>query len=149
MKTTTKIVLGTTFAGIILCGVVYGLFLKRTPERLLNINFNISLRGFDYSVETFEEQWYPNGDGSTLVVYKFDRLTLENIEYLKGIALNPLPISEIDLKRIGYNKIPEQYFYATRGYYIYEPLNTQDIRDYKIFILDIESGIAVLYFQYM
>ena len=120
---------------------------KRTPESVLKSTFGISLKDFDYSVETFEEQWCPNGDGQALVVYKFNKLTQENIDYLKGFGLKPLPISEEERNIIW--EIPKQFFESNTGYYIYESLHNIDFRDYKVFVVDTEKKIAVLYYQYM
>lgn len=135
-------------SGVILYGV-HGLFFERSPEKLLKLNFNICLKDFKYNVETFEEQWCPNGDGSALIIYKFDKLTQENIDYLKGFGLKSLPISNEEYRLMEFNEIPREYFYVNTGYYIYKPLSNNDLRDYKVFVLDIEKQIAILYFQYM
>jgi len=91
----------------------------------------------------------PNGDGHTLVAYKFNKLTQENIDYLKKVALKPLPISKIDIQKIDYNRIPEKYFRSDAGYYIYELLSTHDPRDYQVLIIDTVKKMLVLYYQYM
>jgi hypothetical protein len=52
-------------------------------------------------------------------------------------------------KRPHLNDIPKEYFEVDTGYYIYELLSTHDIRDYKVFIIDTERKVAVLYYQYM
>jgi hypothetical protein len=65
---------------------LYALFLKRTPERILKAVFDISLKDFDYTVETLEEQWYPNGDDHALIIYKFNTLTQNNIDYLNNFC---------------------------------------------------------------
>lgn len=134
---------------VIVALVVDNCFLKHTPESILKANFSISLKNFDYSVETFEEQWSANGDGQALAIYKFNELTRENINYLKGFALHPLPISEKERELMIFNEIPKEYFEVDTGYYIYEQLSTHDIRDYKVFIIDTEKKNAVLYYQYM
>ena len=84
MKKIIVIVLVIVLSGIAVYEV-YNLFLKRTPEKLLKQQFNISLKDFDYSIETFEEQWCPNGDGELLIVIKFNELTQKNIEYFKSL----------------------------------------------------------------
>ena len=123
---------------------------KHTPARALKVTFNISLKGFDYSVETFEEQWCPNGDGHALVIYRFNKLTQENIDYLKSFGLKPLPISEEERNIMHFNKISKEYFEVDTGYYIYEPLRTVDFRgNYQVFVLDTENNKAILYYQYM
>ena len=82
MKKIIVIVLVIVLSGIAVYEV-YNLFLKRTPEKLLKQQFNISLKDFDYSIETFEEEWCLNGDGELLIVIKFNELTQKNIEYFK------------------------------------------------------------------
>lgn len=123
---------------------------KHTPENALKRTFNIHLKGFDYSVETFEEQWCLNGDGQALVIYKFNKLTTENINYLKSFALKPLPISQEEYKLMHFNKIPKEYFESVNGFYLYEPLDTVDFRrNYQVFVIDTDNKKAVLYYQYM
>ena len=134
--------------GIVLHGV-YFLFLKRTPESLLKTSFNISLNDFYYTIETFNEQWFPNGNGHVLVIYKFNKLTKENIDYLIEFGLQPLPVSEIDIQRMSYNKIPKEYFISDTGYYVFLEESVCDKRDYKFFLVDTKKKIAVLYYQNM
>jgi hypothetical protein len=127
---------------------VQGIF-TITPKRLLQLHFNISLKDFDYTVKTIDYQWCGNGDGYRLTIYKFNKLTTENIEYLSRVCSKPLPISETDIKKISCNRIPKDIFKSDTGYYIFEILCTYDDRDYKVFIVDTEKKIAVHYFQYM
>ena len=123
---------------------------KRTPESVLKATFSINLKNFDYNVEIFDDQMHPLGEGSTLVIYKFYKLTQENIDYLKSFGLKPLPISEEERNVMHFNKIPKEYFEVDTGYYIYEPLHPVDFRrNYKVFVIDTENKIAVLYYQYM
>lgn len=147
MKKLIIVVSVILFTIIVVYGV-YDLFLKRTPEKILKAVFDISLKDFDYTVETFEEQWCPNGDGHALVVYKFNKLTQENIDYLKRFGLKPLPVSEEECKLMIFNKIPKEFFQSDLGYYTYKPEGTKDT-DYKIFIIDTEKKMAVLYYQFM
>ena len=149
LKLLTFIVLAGLLLFIVLTILDKTVF-KRTPESALKVAFNISLKDFDYSVETFENQWCPNGDGHTLVVYKFNKLTQENIDYLKEFDLKPLPVSAEDRDLMWFNSIPEEYFNVNTGYYIYKPLSTAAIRvNYKVFVIDTIKNKAVLYYQYM
>ena len=131
---------------IILYGA-YSLVFKRTPEKILKTVFDISLKNFDYTIESFEEQWCPpHGDGQVLIVIKFNKLTQENIDYFKNLNnIQSLPISA---KMIP-NAIPKQCSKANVGYYIYEPSSLHDPRDYKLFVIDTEKKTVVLYYQYM
>lgn len=114
---------------------------KRTPENILKQQFNITLTGFDYKVETFEEQWNPNGDGYVFIVFKFNEITQSNINYLKSSGFKELPISQS-------NVIPDRLLFD-KGYYLFENENKNDERDFKLFIVDTEKNKAILYYQYM
>ena len=146
-------ILATILLVFIVLFILDRTLLKPTPKSVLKTAFNISLKNFNYTVETFERQWCPNGDGHTLAIYKFNKLTQENIGYLKGFDLKPLPISEEDSKLMDFNKIPKEYFSVGAGYYIYKPTNTnsqpQNSWDYKVFVVDTVKKVAVLYYQYM
>jgi len=123
---------------------------KRTPESVLKSTFGISLKNFDYNVEIFDDQMHPLGEGRTLVIYKFYELTQENIDYLKGFDFKSLPISEEEQRLMHFNKIPKEYFEVDTGYFIYETLHPVDFRrNYKVFVVDTEKKIAVLFYQYM
>ena len=138
---------------------VYDLFIKQTPEKLLKQQFNISLKDFDYSIETFEEEWGLNGDGHTLVIIKFNELTPKNIDYFKSLDnIQPLPVSEMEYHQMGVNKIPKQLLKADTGYYIYQVgriANWEEVKgvkmalDFRIFIVDTEKKVAVLYYSSM
>jgi len=151
------IVISAILAAILLFFIVLFVLdrtlLKPTPQSALKTTFNISLKNFDYVVETFERQWCPNGDGHTLAIYKFNKLTQENIDYLKRFDLKPLPISEKDSKLMDFNMISKEYFSLSVGYYIYKPTNTngqaQNSWDYKVFVVDTVKMVAILYYQYM
>ena len=149
MKKLIMVLVIIIMTGITLYGM-YSLFLKRTPEKLLKQEFNISLTGFDYTIESFEEQWYPNGDGYALIVYKFNSLTQGNIDYFNSFNnVQSLPILEAYRQQMPPNSIPKQYLNANAGCYIYKVESVTDYRDFKIFIVDTEKRIAVLYYQYM
>ena len=150
MKKLIIIVSSILLAGIVLFGL-YGCFFKRTTETILKSVFGISLQNFDYTVEAFDEKWYPNGDGESLLVFKFSKLTQENIDYLKGFNPKPLPISDEV-----HGSIPRRFLKADTGYYLYRPtkINNLEIKgrkiesvvDFDIFIIDTERMMAVLYF---
>jgi hypothetical protein len=147
------IILATILLFFIVLFVLDRTLLKPTPESVLKNTFKISLKNFDYVVETFEKQWCPNGDGHALVIYKFNKLTQENIDYLKGFGLKRLPIAEEDHMRMNFNEIPKEYFKTDVGYYIYSPSNANNDPlnswDYKVFVVDTVKNVAVLYYQYM
>ena len=97
--------------------LLYSSCTTRTPEKILEQQFNITLKDFDYQVETFEEQWNPNGDGYVCIVFKFNELTEENVNYFQSLGLKELPVSKD-------NEIPDR-FLSENGYYL---LNYQCIK---------------------
>lgn len=113
----------------------------RTPEAILKQQFNIALNGFDYQVETFDEQWNPNGDGYSYIVFRFKALTENNINYFLSSGLKELPI--LDNK-----EIPDRFLFDN-GYYLFEREDSNDERDFKLFIVDTENNKAILYYQCM
>ena len=121
--------------------LLYGACTTRTPEKILEQQFNITLKDFDYQVETFEEQWNPNGDGYAYIVFKFNGLTEKNINYFQSLGLRELPI--LDNK-----EIPDR-FLLDNGYYLLEKEDINDERDFKLLIVDTENNKAILYYQYM
>lgn len=128
-------------AAIILIIFLYIACVERTPEEILKQKFNISLKGVDYKVETFEEQWCPNGDGYTYIEFKFNTLTENNIKYFHSLGLKKMPI----LKK---QEIPNRCL-IENGYYLFEREDQDDVRDYKLFVIDIKTNRAILYFQYL
>lgn len=138
--------------------VLYTLFWKRTPESIFKGVFDISLNDFDYTVDTFEEEWVLS-DGYLLLIIKFNKLTQANIDYLKSLNAKPLPISETDYLLIRQGSIPWRFKYANSGYYLFqaEKIVTRDIEGIKrelamdlyIFIVDINRMEAVLYYRFL
>ena len=111
---------------------------RRTPKRLLMLNFNISLEDFDYKVLTFEDEWSLNGDGHITIVFSFNELTQKNINYFKSLGLKEYPLSESEIK-----KLPSLFIYEN-GYYIYERFSGGGI---KIFAVDTDMNRATFYYH--
>lgn len=126
---------------VLFMSFLHGACTTRTPEKILEQQFNISLKDFDYQVETFEEQWNPNGDGYAYIVFIFNELTENNINYLLSSGLKELPIPDR-------KEIPDR-FLCDNGYYLFEKVDSNDERDFKLFVVDTENYKAVLYYQYM
>ena len=106
---------------IVLCTVLYWLFLRRTPESIIKTVFDINMSEFTYSVDSFEEQWYPNGDGYIRIVIKLKEITPTNVVYLKSKHVKSLPIPE-KLKSI----IPHHFLLMKVGYYLFFSLSEYD-----------------------
>jgi len=123
--------------------IFYNKFIKRTPETLLKKNFDIELNDFDYSIETFKDEWNFN-ESRFLIIFKFDTLTVKNIEYLKSKGLEPLPISKDRLPYI--SGTPKHFSTTENGYYIGK-FNPEYIKDFVIFIVDVKAKKALLYHE--
>ena len=113
---------------------------KRTPEKILKQQFNITLKEFNYEIETFEEEWCPNGDGYVLIVFRFNELTQKRLNYFQSLGFKKLPISEKNI-------IPDRFLFDN-GYYLFEK-EMSDERDFKLLVVDTEYNKAILYYQYM
>ena len=122
---------------IILLAVWFFDTCTRTPKSLVMRTFNISLKDFDYKVETFEDQWHLNGDGHVKIVFHFNELTQKNIDYFKSLGLMEYPISESEFKRV-----PSIYRYDN-GFYIYEWFSGGG---FKIFAVDTDMKRATFYY---
>jgi len=136
---TKKKIILLVILGIVISAGVYFTFFWRTPERILKSTFDISLKEFDYTIESFEEQWIPfNGNGYLEMVIKFNELTQENIDYIK----------EFDVRSLSTLKQSSGHSYkhlSDEGYYIYR----EEGNDFYIFIFDIKNKKAVLYYRFM
>jgi len=122
----------------------------RTPENVLKQQFDITLQGFDYEVETFEDKLGPDGEGHILIVFQFNELTQAHINYFQSQGLKKLPIPE--------KRILPSHFSCDNGYYLFEneSANISDERvlgsfmgNFKLFIVDTDKNKATLYYQYM
>lgn len=140
------------FAMLLTGVVLYGVrnsFSKPNPEKLLMQSFKVDLKDFEYTIESFEDCWYPNGDGHRSVVFKFNRFTEENIAYLKTFNPQQLPINQRLSLKMTPNKIPKYYLELSDGYFLYKNENESDHRNFRVFIVDTLNKRAILYCQYM
>lgn len=126
------------------CVILYWIFLRRTPESIVKAFFDINMSEFKYSVDYFDEQWYPNGNGHVYIVFKLKELTPDNIIYLKSKKVSPLPISR-DLGSV----VSQQFMKMKKGYYIFSFVSNYDKRDFDLFIINTETNEIILYCQDM
>ncbi len=140
MKKKLKKLLWLLLGVVIICIIVDNIFLRSTPERVFKTSFDISLEGFNYSMVSFKDLEYPNGDRSTHVILKFKDVTPQNIAYLRSKHAKPLPIPE-ELK----SKVPYQFSFLKKGYYFYSRLSETNEDDYKILVFNLETNEAILY----
>ncbi len=107
---------------------------SKTPTRILKSMFDISLKDFDYTVKSFEENWLPNGDGECEIIFEFKGLSPENIRYLetKNVKRLPMPVA-----------IRKHFSVPNNGYFIYDTL-PGGLPNYAVFIIDTDNNTALL-----
>lgn len=127
---------------VLIFAIVYIMFIKRTPEKILKQQFNIDLSDFNYSVMSFQEEWGDNGDGFCQIVFNLEKITSNNLDYLKSMNTKTLPIIE----KLSPNELDWNYLNSKNGFYLYNA-SSDDIRNFKLFIIDIKNKKAVLYYQ--
>ncbi len=125
---------------VLLVSSLFSACTRRTPEKAVEDLFNISLIGFDYTIESYEEQCYPNGDGSLDLVIKFNHLTPQNIAYLKKQCHNQ---SVLASEKLG-KKIPAFLLKMGNVYYLYD-YDKKEPNNFKVFIFDEKKKNAVVY----
>ncbi len=119
--------------------------IDRTPEKILKTQFNIDINIFDYAVDTFDESWNKNGDGSCFIKFKINQIHQEGIDYLINMKAKPLPVS--DSMALVIHKIQKVYSTGNHaGYYLYDQ-EISDPRNFKLFVFDVENKEAILYYQ--
>ncbi len=141
-----KNVILITLVFVIIIGgfITYEVYLKRTPEKILLSQFGISLKGYNYSIISNNEQWDYNGDGYCLILFDFARFEPQEFNSLINDNFKELPIdNEFDV-----NEIPELYLKSQDGYYIYQ-VEKEDSRNFRIFIINTKLKRGILYYQIM
>lgn len=130
---------------VLLAGyVVHNYFIKRSPEKILFNQFGVSLKGYNYSIISFKEQWDYNGDGYCLILFDLKQIGINELNNLIDTNYIKLPI----VKKIEVNEIPESLIKSKNGFYLLH-IEEEDPRDFKIFIIDTKKDKAVLYYQIM
>ena len=126
---------GLTVITIATVGFLLYQSFRRDPAGIIERVYGIELEKFDYSKKFFNEQWYPNGDGESVIILKLNKFTKENDEYLSSKA-EKLPILGL-LFPPGEGlslSIPGN---GERGYYIY--LKPESGRGYKLLLIDLDK----------
>ncbi len=132
---------------VLLISSLFSACITQTPEKTLLNEFNISLIGFDYTIESFNERWCANGDGYQLLVIKFKTLTPQNIAYIKDKCNNKLlPIPEIFHEEMFPRYLSDSILRLQTGYYIYDCEN-KHTDNFKIFIFDSKNKKVIFYEQ--
>jgi len=91
-----------------------------------------------------KEQWDYNGDGFCLIVFDFSQLGTQKNNVIINNNFKELPIVD----KLEISEIPESYLRSRFGYYLLQK-EKDDLRDFKIFIIDTELKKGILYYQIM
>ena len=139
------VTIGTIFFLFILGFIGYIVFLERTPEKILKLQFEITLPKDSYSVTKFNEQWDLNGDGYCLILYKLSESSEKFLEGSMSKKMKQLPIIDQDVQM---SDIPENFKYCKNGYFVIEK-EKNDSRNFKILLIDTKENVVLLYYQIM
>jgi|GEM_PF-1726943 len=141
-----KILWSTLILIILIVGVgyTYEVFFKRSPEKILLNQFGISLKKYNYSVVSMQEQWDYNGDGYCLILFDLAQFDTQEFNSLINDNFKKLPIND----KIEVSEIPESYLKSQDGYYIFQ-VEEEDSRNFRIFIINTKLKKGILYYQIM
>ncbi len=127
--------------------LIFSTYKPWTPENILAHNFNISLKGFDYTINSFKEHWKFSGDGYLRFVIKFKTLTQKEIAYFKKQCNGQsLPVSKALYREVTPKDLSKRVLRSKNGYYLYD-YDTKRTIKLKIFIFDEKKKEAVFYMQ--
>lgn len=115
--------------------------MNRSPRTLFRTHYGIDLSKFDYTVETFEDQWM-GPDGHTFILLRFADFTCENKEYLMSKGLK-----SIESNRAIIDKIPRHDKEKYKDcFYIFQSEGIDSEHSYKLLVVDFESKEMLLYY---
>lgn len=115
--------------------------LRRTAYSVTNLFTGFTVTK-EYKVETFKDEWSPNGDGESLII--FDVLPEQQLELQNKCIekkYNKLPIKEDLPDNVVFNYLDKT---DSLGFYL---LNTEkkDERNYSIVILNLKTHKLIVY----
>jgi hypothetical protein len=139
------VTIGTIFFLFLLGFIGYKVFFERTPEKILKLQFEISLPKNSYSVSEFHEQWDLNGDGYCLIRFKLTERSDKLLESSMSKKMKQLPVIDQDFQM---SDIPENFKYCKNGFFVIEK-EKNDSRNFKILLIDTKENVALLYYQIM
>jgi hypothetical protein len=138
MKKTTKIF---SIIVIVLIICFYWVVLRRTAYTVANVLTSLNISK-EFKVEKFEDNWLPNGDGESLIIFSFTKEQESNIiQSCLENKYKKLPISE---------KLPDNYIYNfynesdSLGYYSLS-IDNKDSRSYTICLVNMKNKQIIIY----
>ena len=117
----------------------------RTPERILSKVWGVNVKGLEYSVTSFRDQWSGIGDGETEIKMTV-QLPQKDIDNLISHGAKPLPIVDAENKKRWLERISGVAF-ATDGIYFVEQGEQEP--ECKFLIYDDDSHVLYCYLSIM
>ena len=117
----------------------------RTPERILSKVWGVNVKGLEYSVTSFKDQWCGNGDGETEIKMAVE-LPQKDIDNLISHGAKPLPIVGPENEKRWLERI-SGIDCATDGVYFLEQGKQE--QECKFLIYDNDSHVLYYYLSIM
>ena len=110
---------------------------SRTPEQVISRKWGIDVNKIEHRVDSFKDQWCPNGDGECEVKMHIV-LSDKDLEQLVNQGARPLPITE-EPNLINYLERLAGIKGATNGVYYFKSEGSQDPLEHTFLIYDKDS----------
>ncbi len=110
---------------------------SRTPEQVISKIWGIDVKKVEHRVDSFKDQWCPNGDGECEVKMHIV-LSDKDIEQLVSQGAQPLPITEKP-NLIDYLERLSGIKGAINGVYYFKPEGSQAPLEHTFLIYDKDS----------
>ena len=125
-------------------------FVERTPEYILWKVHGLNVENTEHWVYAFEEQWCPNGDGTSKIKMKV-ALAEEQIEHLisTGAKLLPIPDGTISEQSWLEGELGIDLDSVSDGVYLYKPGNSDLSFECSLLLYDKASKMLYYYVSIM
>ena len=126
---------------ILLLFSIYWFKVRRTAYSVAHVLTNLSISK-EYKVDTFKDEWGPNGDGESLIIFSIPQQQESNlIQSCIGQDFKHLPIKEELPDNMIYNYLDKS---DSLGYYFLN-IDKSDNRNYKLFVVNQKNKKLIIY----
>jgi hypothetical protein len=126
---------------ILLLFSIYWLKIRRTAYSVAHVLTNINISK-DYKLDTYKDEWAPNGDGESLIIFSIPKQQEPNlIQSCIGHGFRKLPIKEELPDNTIYNYLDKS---DSLGYYFLN-IDKSDNRNYKLFVVNQKNKKLIIY----
>ena len=124
--------------------LLFGLYwfkIRRTAYSVAQILTKIEISK-EYKVETFKDEWAPNGDGESLIIFSVPKQQeLKLVQSCIRQGFKQLPVKEELPDNMIYNYLDKS---DTLGYYSLD-IDKTDNRNYTLFVVTRKSKKLIIY----